>query len=114
MSESGKPWLNEELMDELAETVSTLTRLGATLAGLPIAMLPRDQRDRARQISSELMRIGAVVPRAVSAMLDEVAEEWQGGEREDLGSRMRRERVEAERAAARSTDDAADDADETG
>ncbi|MBA2388856.1 MAG: hypothetical protein H0V67_01260 [Geodermatophilaceae bacterium] len=85
-------WINQQLADEFAETLSTLARLGVTVAGLPMAMLPREQRLRAKQLTGEFLRFGAAIPRAMGAMLDDVADEWQGGSREDLGSRLRRQR----------------------
>ena len=91
------------LIHELGETASTLARLGTTLAALPIAMLPRQQRVQARQMTSDLLRFAAAIPRAVGSMFEEAADEWQGGDkaREDLGSRLRRlEQEEQQRAAA--------------
>lgn len=112
MSETEQPknWLDENLAHELSETVATLTRLGITLAGLPIAFLPRQRREQAKQLAGEVMRIGAALPRTVGTMLDEAADEWQGGEkpREDLGTRLRREeqrRMEADAATARDVQD---------
>lgn len=102
-----RPWIDEELAHELSETVSTLTRLGVTLVGLPIAFLPYRQRQQVKQLASEALRIGATLPRAVGTMLEESAEEWKEGEppREDLGSRLRREQRrldKVERRTARS------------
>jgi hypothetical protein len=88
------------LTHELIETASTLARLGTTLAALPIAMLPRQQRVQARQMTSDLLRFAAAIPRAVGSMFEEAADEWQGGDkaREDLGSRLRRLEQEEHRA----------------
>ncbi|MBA3532251.1 MAG: hypothetical protein H0T73_10055 [Ardenticatenales bacterium] len=101
-------WIDSELAEELSETVATITRLGVTLAGLPLALLPQRQRARAKLFTSELPRFGAVIPRAMGAMLDEVADEWEGDDREDLGSRLRREQrkeLKQERRAARTLAD---------
>lgn len=108
MSDQKETWIDEALKEELGETVATLTRLGTTLAGLPLAFLPRAQRVRAKQLTGELMRVGAIIPRTVGAMLDEVAEEWQGEEREDLGSRLRRAEREALHAASAGPDEEAE------
>ncbi|MDQ4075845.1 MAG: hypothetical protein M3220_06300 [Chloroflexota bacterium] len=105
-------WISQELTDELAETAATLTRLGVTLAGLPVAMLPSEQRRRVRQVTDEVFRFGAVIPRTVTRMLQEGDEERRvKAQREDLGSRLRRERRGQEkeaRSAARYGSDAAE------
>jgi hypothetical protein len=91
--ENNKPLISEELSAELNQTVATLTRFGVTLAGLPLALLPRDQRERAKRVASEVLRIGASVPRTVGTMLEEMSDEWRNDTkpREDLGSRLRKE-----------------------
>ena len=91
--EPRKPLISEELTEELSATVATITRFGVTLVGLPLAVLPQKQRDRAKQIAGEVLRIGAAVPRAVGSMLEEMSEEMKSDAkpREDLGSRLRRE-----------------------
>ncbi len=94
--EPKKPLISEELTQELSQTVATLTRFGVTLAGLPMSLLPREQRDRAKRVAGEVLRIGAAVPRAVGTMLEEMSEEWRedAKPREDLGSRLRKEQSE--------------------
>ena len=86
--------MNPELVHELSETVATLTRLGVTLVNLPITLLPNKERQKAKQVTSEAFRIGTSLPRAVGTMLEGMTEEWQSSkkQREDLGSRLRRER----------------------
>ncbi len=115
MSESDhEAWLSEELTEELAETAATLTRLGVTLAGLPAVLLPRDQRERARQLTEEALRYSAVVPRTLAALLREASEEPSVETREDLGARLRRarrEQLRAERRQARASEVPADEDD---
>ncbi len=91
--EPRKPLVSEELTEELTATVATLTRFGVTLAGLPLAVLPQRQRERAKQIAGEVLRIGAAVPRTIGTMLEEMSDEMKSDAkpREDLGSRLRRE-----------------------
>ena len=86
--------MNRELVHELSETVATLTRLGVTLVNLPIMLLPNKERQKAKQVTSEAFRIGSSLPRAVGTMLEGMSEEWPSSkkQREDLGSRLRRER----------------------
>ena len=102
------------LTHELIETASTLARLGTTLAALPIAMLPRQQRVQARQMTSDLLRFAAAIPRAVGSMFEEAADEWQGGDkaREDLGSRLRRLEQEEHRAARYAAEQSGPDEDD--
>lgn len=88
-------WISKELTDELAETAATLTRLGVTLAGLPLVLMGREQREQVRQVTDEIFRMGAVLPRTVTAMLQEAQGQPTGKRaREDLGSRLRRERAQ--------------------
>ena len=95
-TQESRPLISEELTEELSQTVATLTRFGVTLVSLPMALLPREQRDRAKRVAGEVLRIGAAVPRAVGAMLEDMSEEWKNDAkpREDLGSRIRKEQSE--------------------
>lgn len=89
-----RPIIDPELADELAETAATFTRLGVTLANLPLAMIPDAQRRAVRQVADEVFRVGAMIPRTVTSMLDD--RQGSGGEtevRESLGERMRREQA---------------------
>ena len=100
-SERQESWLKPELAHELGETVATLGRLGATLVSLPTVWLTPSRREQARQLAGEVRRIGAALPRAVGAAIGDAADEWESGEkrREDLGSRLRRERQQGSWAA---------------
>ena len=82
----------------MSQTVATLTRFGVTLAGLPMALLPVRQRERAKRVAGEVLRISAAVPRAVGTILEDMSEEWRGDSqpREDLGSRLRKEKESEE------------------
>jgi hypothetical protein len=97
-----EPTIESELVDELIETVATLTRLGVTLASLPMTLLPEKERRQLTQLTSEAWRVGASLPRAIGGMLENTADEWQGNKnpREDLGSRLRREKLKAEEGAS--------------
>ncbi len=91
MNDERDEWISPELAHELSETAATLTRLGVTLAGVPVAMLPREQRERMRQVTDEVFRFGSLIPRTVTTLLQELAEEPpRKPQREDLGSRLRR------------------------
>lgn len=94
MTEEKQPAPETSLTHELAETASTLARLGVTLAGLPVAMLPREQRATVRQLTHDLLRFASAIPNAVGSMLEQTTEEKP---REDLGSRLRREQRELEK-----------------
>lgn len=93
--------IEPELVDELIETVATLTRLGVTLASLPMTLLPKKEREAVTQLTSEALRVGASLPRAIGGMLESTADEWQGNKksREDLGSRLRREKQKTQEEA---------------
>jgi hypothetical protein len=105
---SPQRWISEELESELAETAATLVRLGVTLVEAPISMMPRAQRERFRRWTGELESIAAIIPRAVTATLEELAAGGQDEpQREDLGARLRRERrkqLKEERRTARASD----------
>lgn len=90
--------IEPELVDDLIETFATFTRLGVTLASLPITLLPERERQQITQLTGEALRVGASLPRAIGGMLENTADEWQGNKkpREDLGSRLRREKQKAE------------------
>jgi hypothetical protein len=102
--EQDKRLFSEELTEELSQTVATLTRFGVTLASLPMALLPREQRERTKRVAGEVLRIGAAVPRAIGTMLEDMSEEWRGdpNAREDLGSRIRKEQGEEQELRAKS------------
>jgi hypothetical protein len=107
-------WFDEELTSEVAETLSTLGRLGVTLVGLPLAMLPRNRRIQARRLADDVIRVGATIPHVVGALFEGTVEERQGESREDLGSRIRRkqrESVKEQRRAARLQRDSAEQPD---
>ena len=88
------PGMKSDLAKELTETLSTLTRLGITLVNLPITLLPDKERQKAKELTDEALRIGGTLPRTIGTMLEGIGQEWQSGkkQREDLGSRLRRER----------------------
>jgi len=93
-----QPTIESELVDELIETVATLTRLGVTLVSLPITLLPQKERQQLTQLTSEALRLGASIPRAIGGMLENTAE-GNKNPREDLGSRLRREKLKGEGAS---------------
>ena len=90
--------IQQELADELAETAATLTRLGVTLANLPLTMIPEEQRRTIRQVTGEVFRMGSMIPRAVTTML-EAREENEAKGRESLGDRLRREQGARDQAS---------------
>ncbi|MCB0077081.1 MAG: hypothetical protein KDD73_06620 [Anaerolineales bacterium] len=94
MSNEQPPIIRPELADELAETAATLTRLGVTLANLPLTLLPEEQRRSVRQMTGEVFRVGAMIPRTVTSMLED--RQSAAPARESLGERMRREQAEQE------------------
>jgi hypothetical protein len=91
--------ISPELAGELAETAATLGRLGVTLVNVPVSMLPRRRREQVKQVAGELANIGAILPKAVGGLLGESEREGKRSSREDLGSRLRRERREQEEDA---------------
>jgi hypothetical protein len=104
-------WIDDELTSEVAETLSTLGRLGVTLVGLPLAMLPRNRRVQARRLADDVIRVGATIPHVVGALFEGTVEERQGESREDLGTRIRRkqrESVKEQRREARLQKEAAE------
>ena len=103
-----------------ADVLGSLTKLGLTLASMPAAYLPPELRDDVYRFTRGAAESSARFPRAVADALDEFADdieyraEREGQyEREDLGSRRRRERRRyrrrSDREAAEADEEASDD-----
>lgn len=91
-----------------ADVLGSLTKLGLTLASMPASYLPPELRDDVYELTRGVAESTSYFPRAVADALDEFADdierraEREGQyEREDLGSRRRRERRRYRRRSAR-------------
>lgn len=93
-----------------ADVLGSLTKLGLTLASMPASYLPPELRDNVYRLTRDAAESSAHFPRAVAVALDEFADdieyraEREGQyDREDLGSRRRRERRRYRRQSERET-----------